>query len=216
MKKNAFLFLVSSLLISCGTPTISPDSSSDNAFDAGTSSLPDTQDSTTSENSKTEVTSKEVPEEPIIIDVTFPTNKSAVDLSTNSKMFEEVKACFGEHLTSMEVSKVFADEGGIRLASSSVDGVWTLEFDISIKSVSISAKPYMKNHYDDKTWYVDALDLSVNNDQLAKVDAYTSTDEPENPYKTYTVNLTETANKLVFNNVCNCRSLIQSMQLVSA
>ncbi len=216
MKKNVFLLLASCSLISCGTPTISSDSSSDNMVDVGTSSSLEIQDSSTSENSKTEITSKKVPEDPITIDVAFPTDKSAVALSTNSKVFKEVKTCFGEHLTSMEVSKVFADEGGIRLASSSADGVWTLEFDINIKSVSISVKPYMKNHYDDKTWYVDALDLSVNNDQLAKADAATSADEPENPYKTYIVNLTETANKLVFNNVCNCRPLIRSMQLISA
>ncbi len=211
MKKNIYLLAIGVLLVSCGTPTTSLDSFISSSLDIETSTISESQSS----NTEGDITSQEVPTESKVIDVAFPTDKIAVDLSENSKVFDEVKTCFGDHLTSMEVSKVFADEGGIRLASASADGVWTLNFDINIKSVSISAKPYMKKHYDDKTWYVDALDLSVNNDQLAKTDACTSSDEPENKYITYSVNLTAATNKLVFNNICNCRPLIQSMQLVS-
>lgn len=220
------IFIVASVLAlaSCGKVVVTPDTSS-GTHPIGTRTSRDVESTLNSEDSKQESEIKtsdaktsenhNVPDGSKTINVAFPLDKEAIDLSTNSQVFDQIKACFGDHLRTMTVNKIYADLGGVRFSSASVEGEMNLTFDIKIKSISVMAKPYAKKHYEDQKWYIDAMCLTANGKTLINTESSTSTTEPDIRYIEYSVDLNEPSEQLNLVGLANARPLISSVVLIT-
>ncbi|GEM_PF-6387756 len=206
------------------TPTTSetkPSSSSEEktseskTSETKTSSEQKRSSSQTRTSSSEQKTSPDTPSTGVkTITANFPTDKIAIDLSSNSGVFDTVKAAFGEHLVNMTTDCVYADEGGVKLSSGKVGATWNLTFDSNVKSVSVWAKPYSSIRYGDTNLYIDGMYATVNGQSLLDTEATTAAQGTLVEYQHHTINLDTPAKKLEILGEGGKRPLISSMILI--
>ena len=73
-----------------------------------------------------------------VLEIDLTNDKAAIELATNSEESDKIKSLFGDLLVDMQCNKVFASDGGIKLASSKYDGSWILTFTNIISKIIVS------------------------------------------------------------------------------
>ena len=152
--KKILLILSVLCLFSCGSTTSENNQSS---IEEGVQST--LENGATSEENET-TTSETLEEKVLEVDLT--NDKEAIDLATNSEESDKIKSLFGDLLIDMQCNKVFASDGGIKLASSKYDGSWILTFTNKISKIEVEAKSYT-NYVDySQSYYCDTPTFLVN------------------------------------------------------
>lgn len=242
MKKASLLILAATLLASCGTVQVSstptsgrgegPHTNKSSVVEAtseekpATSVVEEQSEKTESKTSESKASSEEKTSSEqktssstpttsgTTITANFPTDKIAIDLSSNSGVFDTVKAAFGSHLVNMTTDCVYADEGGVKLSSGKVGATWNLTFDANVKSVSVWAKPYSSIRYGDTNLYIDGMYATVNGQYLLNTEASTAAQGSLVEYTQHTITLDTPSKKLEILGEGGKRPLISSMTLV--
>lgn len=111
--------------------------------------------------------------------ITAPLFNDAVGVSfaNNYAARAAVIEAFGEILAGMDLKNVYQDNGGIKIGSSNLGGIWTLRFNHKIESIKYMARGYTK--YDDynKIWRNDSPSYKINDKTYSLEDSTNGKEE---------------------------------------